>query len=89
MNFREASEPHPSPKQVENRYLPPYRREEGSSKNSNGERSDPIRTMAPQIMYANTNPVTQLGVYNEPLPLAGGTGGTISPSLGVGINRGQ
>ena len=40
-------------------------------------------------MYANTNLVTQPGVYNEPLLLAGGTGGTISPPLGVGINRDQ
>ena len=40
-------------------------------------------------MYANTNPVTQPRVYNESVPLAEGTGGTISPSLGVGINRGQ
>ena len=69
-------------------YLPPHRREEGSSKNFNGERSNPVRTMTTQWVYANTNPVTQPGVYNEALPLAGGMGGTISPPLGVGINRG-
>ena len=40
-------------------------------------------------MYANTNPVTQPGAYNESLPLVGGTGGTIPPPLGVGMNRGQ
>ena len=44
--------------------------------------------MTPQMMYANTNSITQPGVYNEPLPLAGGMGGTISPPLGVTINRG-
>ena len=48
-----------------------------------------VRTVAPQRVYANTNPVTQLGVYNKPLPVAGGTGGTISPPLGIFINRGQ
>ena len=40
-------------------------------------------------MYDNTNPVTQPGAYNEPLLLAGGTGGTIPPPLGVGMNRGK
>ena len=40
------------------------------------------------MVFANTNPVTQLGVYNEPLPLDGGMRGTISPPLRVGINRG-
>ena len=53
-------------------YLPPHRREEGSSKNFNGERSNPVRTMTTQRVYANTNPVTQPEVYNEALPLAGG-----------------
>ena len=43
---------------IENRYLPPYRREEGSLKNSNGELSYPIRTTTPQRVYANTNPDT-------------------------------
>ena len=64
-------------------------REEGSLKNSNGELSNPVRTTAPQSVYANTNPVTQLGVNNESLPLAGGMGGTISPPLRVDINRCQ
>ena len=89
MNFQETGGPHCSPKQVENRYLPPHRREKGSSKNSNGERSNHVRTTTPQRVYSNTNLVTRPGVYNEPLPLAGGTEGTISPPLGVGINRGQ
>ena len=40
-------------------------------------------------MYANTNLLTQPGVYNESLPLAGGMRGTISLPLRVGINRGQ
>ena len=48
------------------------------------------------MVYTNTNLVTQSGVYNEPLSLVRGTGGggggggsTISPPLGIGINRGQ
>ena len=88
-NFQEVSGPHRSLKQVENRYLPPHRREEGSSKNFKGERPNPVRTMTPQRVHTNTNLVTQPEVYNEPLSLDGGTGGTISPPLGVGINRGQ
>ena len=88
MNFQEAGGPHRFPKQVENRYLSPHMREEGSSKNSNGECPNPVRTMAPQRVYTNTNTITQPRVYNELLPLVGGTRGTISPPLGICINRG-
>ena len=63
-------------------------REEGSLKNSNGECPNLVRTTTPQRVYANTNLVTQPGVYNEPLPLVGGMRDTISPPLGIGINRG-
>ena len=56
--------------------------------NFNEECSNPVKTMAPQRVYANTHSVTQLGAYNEPLPSAGGTGVTIPPHLGVGMNRG-
>ena len=45
--------------------------------------------MAAQRVLVNTNPITHLGAYNEPLPLAGGTGGTIPLPLEVGINKGQ
>ena len=58
-------------------------------KNSNREHPNPVRITAPARVYANTKPITQPRVYNEPFPLAGGTWGTISPPLGVGINRGQ
>ena len=74
MNFQEVGGPHCSPKQVENQYLPPHRREEGSSTNSNGEHPNPVRTTAPQRVYANTNSVTQPRVYTKPRPLDGGTG---------------
>ena len=63
-------------------------REDETLTNFNGERSNPVRTMAPQRVFVNTNLVTHFGAYNEPLPLAGGMGGTIPPPLGVGINRG-
>ena len=67
----EAGESHRSPIQVENHYLPLHRREDGTSTNVNGERSNFVRTMAPQRLFANTTPVTQPGAYNEPLPFAG------------------
>ena len=44
-NFHEADESHRSPPQVENRYLPPHRREDGISTNVNDDRSNLIRTM--------------------------------------------
>ena len=88
-NLQEEGGYHRSSIQVENRYLPPHRREDGTSTNVNGECSNLISTIAPQRLFVNTNPVTQSGAYNEPLPLVGGTGGTIQPPLGVGTNRGQ
>ena len=88
-NFQEADGSHLSLRQVESWYLPPYRREDGTSTNVNGERSNYVRTMAPQRVFVNTNPVTQPEAFNEPLPLAGGMWSTIQPPLEVGINRGQ
>ena len=64
-------------------------REDGTSTNFNGECFNPVRTMAPQRVFVNSYPITNPRAYNEPLPLAGGTGGTNLPPLGVGINRGQ
>ena len=42
---------------VENHYLSPHRREGGTSTNVNDERSNLVRTMASQRLFANTNPV--------------------------------
>ena len=39
-------------------------------KNLNGECYNPVRRMASQRVFANTNLVTQPGAYNEALPLA-------------------
>ena len=58
-------------------------------KNSNRGHPNPVRTTTSQRVYANTNPVTQPRVYNEPLPLAGGMRGTISLLLRIGTNRGH
>ena len=57
--------------------------------NVNGEHFNLVRTMAPQRLFSKTNPVTQLGAYNEPLPFARGTRGTFQPTLRVGNNIGQ
>ena len=88
-NFQEASGSHRLPIQVENCYLPPHRREDGTSTNVNGESFNLVIIMAPQRLFANTNSITQPGAYNEPLPFVGGTGDTIQPPLGVGTNRRQ
>ena len=87
-NFHEACESHRSPTPVENHYLPPHRRNVGTSVNVNGECTTFVRTMAAQRLFPCTNPVTQPKTYNELLSFAGGTGGTIQPPLGVGTNKG-
>ena len=46
-NFHEGAESHRLPTQVENCSLPPYRSEDRTSANVNGERSNLVRTMAP------------------------------------------
>ena len=56
MNFHEADESHYSSIPVENRYRPPYMREDGTSTNVNGEHSILIRTMTLQRLFANINP---------------------------------
>ena len=75
-NFQEVGGSHRSPKQVESWYLPSYRREEGTLTNFYGERSNPVRTIAPQKVFVSTNSVTHPEAYNEPLPLARGMGST-------------
>ena len=55
-NFQEVGESHRAPRQVESQSLPPNMREDGTSTNFNGERSNPIRTMAPRRVYASTTP---------------------------------
>ena len=64
-------------------------RGDGTLANVNDERSNFVRTMASQRLFSNTNPITQPGAYNEPLPFVGGMRGIIQPPLGVGVNRWQ
>ena len=84
----QASRSHRFSRQVESRYLPPNRREDGTLTNFNGERTNPVITMAPQRVFVNTNLVTHPQAFNEPLPLARSMGGTIQPPLGVDKSRG-
>ena len=74
--------------QVDNHYLPPYRREDVSSFIVIGGCPNAARVVAPQRFIAHTNPVTQHKVYNEPLPLVEGSRGTMHQTFGVGANRG-
>ena len=57
--------------------------------NVNGERSNLVRTIVHQRLFANTNSITQSRAYNEPLPFTGGMRDTIQPLLRVGTNREQ
>ena len=48
-----------------------------------------IRTVTPQNVFSHTKPTTQLGVNNKSLPSTKGSGGTMHPPFGIGVNRGQ
>ena len=43
--------------------LPPHMREGGTLENVVGERPNATRTIALKRIFAQTNPITQLGVY--------------------------
>ena len=43
--------------------LPPHMREGGTLENVAGERPTAARTIAPHRIFAQTNPITQPGVY--------------------------
>ena len=62
-NLREADEFHHSPMQVEARYLPPRRREDGTLENVAGERPNAARATTSQRIFAQTNPLTQPRAY--------------------------
>ena len=51
--------------QAEIRYLPPYMRDRGTLENVIGERPNAARTIASQRIFAQTNSITQPGVYEE------------------------
>ena len=57
--------------------------------NVNGECSNLIKTVVPQRLFTNIDPITQPRAYNKSLHFAEGTWGTIQPPLGVGTNKGH
>ena len=74
-NLWGASEFHRLHMQAEIRYLPPHRREGGTLENVPRERPNAVRTTAPYRNFAQTNLITQPGVYEEGFTLNGGPRG--------------
>ena len=88
-NLQGAGEFHLLPMQVEVRYLPLHRREGGILGNVAGERPNAARTAATQRIFAQTNPITQPGVYEGSFSFNGGSGGIMQPPAEVNGNWGQ
>ena len=65
--------------QVEVRYLPPHEREGGTLENVAWERPNATRVTAPQKIFAQTNPITQLGAYEGGFSFSGGPRGIMQP----------
>ena len=74
------------PMQAKVRYLPPQRREGRTLENVVGERPNAARTTAPQRIFAQTNPITHLGVYEGGFSFDGGSRGIMQPLAGVNGN---
>ena len=72
--------------QVEVRYLPPHRREGGTLENVAEERPNVAKTITPQSIFAQTNSITQPGVYERGFSFNGGLGGIMQPIVGVNGN---
>ena len=75
--------------QAKVRYFPPHRRKGGILENVAGERPNAARTTAPQRIFAQTNPITQPGVYEGGFSFNEGPGGIMQPPTGVNGNWGQ
>ena len=75
--------------QAKVRYLPPYRREGGNLENVAWERPNAARTIAPQRIFAQTNPITQPEVYEGGFSFNGGSRGIMQPPARVNGNWGQ
>ena len=71
------------------RYLPPHKREGSTLENIAGERPNATRTTAPQRIFAQTNPITQHGVYEGGFSFNGGPRGIMQSLVGVNGNWGQ
>ena len=54
--------------------VPPHRIEGGTLENVAVERPNATRTIAPQRIFAQTNPITQPGVYERGFSFNGGLG---------------
>ena len=85
-NLQGAGEFHPLPIQVEVRYISPHRREGGNLENVARERPNAARTIAPRRIFAQTNPITQPGVYEGGFSFNGGPRGIMQPLVGVNGN---
>ena len=72
--------------QAEVRYLPPHTREGDILENLVGERPNEVRTTAPQRIFAQTNLIIQLRVYEGGFFFNGGPRGIMQPPVGVNGN---
>ena len=61
--------------QVEARYLLPHRREGDTLENVVGKKPNAARAIAPQRIFAQTNPLTHPGAYERGFSFNGGSGG--------------
>ena len=73
--------------QVEVRYLPPHRREGGTSKNVARERPNAARATTPQRIFSQTNLITQPGVYEGGFFFQWRPGGIMQPPVGINGSR--
>ena len=64
-------------------------RERGTLDNVVRERPNAAKTITSQRIFAPTNPITQLGVYEGGFSFNGGSRGIIQPPVGFNGNRGQ
>ena len=72
--------------QTEIRYLPPHRTEGCILENVAWEKYNAIRAIAPQRIFAQTNPITQSGEYEEFFSFSGVLGSIMQPPVGVNGN---
>ena len=61
--------------QAEVRLLPPHRKEGGNLENVVGERPNTTRAIAPRRIFAQINPISQPGAYENDFSFDGALGG--------------
>ena len=89
VTFQEASKFHRSPMQAEVRYLSPHRRDGGTLENVAREIPNAAMAIAPHMIFAQTNPLTQPRAYEGGFSFNGGSRGIRQLPVGVNGNRGQ